>query len=67
MRTLFFIQMEWPNGVGHPTNPGGTHWEIIMETTGREWKQHLDACKAADPDEKFRAIRRDVMPDEVMA
>ena len=66
MKTQFFIQMEWPNGFNH-FPPGGTHWEIIMETTGREWKQHLDACKASEPDEKCRAIRRDVMPDEVMA
>jgi len=66
MKTLFFIQMLWPNGIGHPV-PGGTHWEIIMETTGRKWKQDLDACKASDSGGTFRAIRRDEMPDEVMA
>lgn len=67
MRTQFFIQMEWPNGVGHPTNPGGTHWEIIMETIGPNWKRDLEACKLSDSDEKFRAVRRDVTPDEVMS
>ena len=58
--------MEWPNGIGHP-NPCGTHWKTIMKTTDRLFQQHLDAYKVADPNEKFRAIRRDVMPDVVIA
>lgn len=70
MRTEFLIQMEWPNGIGYPlprSRPQrGTHWETVMETRGCDWKKELDLFRVSQPDSKFRAIRREIMPYEVM-